>query len=542
MMARTSLFLAATLVLTGVAPSVRAQPDAGRFALLVGSNLGDRSDPVLRHADSDATRLAQTLRLMGGFPADQVVLITGATASEMHDALIQLNARVREHKNGVLVVFYSGHGDEQSLHLSGTRLATAELKTLLVGSPAASRLLIVDACRSGSLVQLKGAHPAPAFAVPAFAEPVPEGFAVLTSSAASEDSQESAALASSYFTYYVNSGLIGAADQDHDGAVTLSELFAFASAETRAATTGSLAGQQNPTFQFALGGQHDLVLTRPGRRDARMGTLEFAEAGRYIVQLWDAGVLAAPMAELAAQEPGAKLALPPGHYHVTRRGQRDIAERDTDVTGGENTVVAPASMSRVDLGRVVRKGDIRRSATGFAVAAGWRTDELVGNGLFMGSGPTLLATLRHDRRHFSLEARMGLEREVVSNPSFQIENLGLSLTAAALLPIDFRTVTLAFGVEAGWVLVRQNYSASGGEWYLDPMPATPELMHPRWSDGVQLGPLAQLDFPLGEKAYLRFEAAFPYRFFNPPPALQGFPTPAFRGAHLHLVVGAGFTF
>jgi hypothetical protein len=67
-------------------------------------------------------------------------------------------------------------------------------------------------------------------------------------------------------------------------------------------------------------------------------------------------------------------------------------------------------------------------------------------------------------------------------------------------------------------------------------------MHPRWSDGVQLGPLAQLDFPLGEKAYLRFEAAFPYRFFNPPPALQGFPTPAFRGAHLHLVVGAGFTF
>ena len=179
----------------------------------MGSNLGDRGDPVLRHAESDATRLAQTLRLMGGFPADQVVLITGATASEMHDALIQLNARVREHENGVLVVFHSGHADEQALHLSGTRLATTELKALLVGSPAASRLLIVDACRSGSLVQLKGAHPAPAFAVPAFAEPVPEGFAVLTSSAASEDSQESAALASSYFSYYVNSGLIGTADQ-----------------------------------------------------------------------------------------------------------------------------------------------------------------------------------------------------------------------------------------------------------------------------------------------------------------------------------------
>src|SRR4029077_10409603 len=135
----------------------------------------------------------------------------------------------------------------------------AELKALLVGSPAASRLLIVDACRSGSLIQLKGATPAPSFVVPAFTEPVPEGFAVLTSSAAFEDSQESAALGSSYFTYYVNSGLIGAADQDRDGAVTLSELYAFASSETRAATASSVAGTQNPTFQFALGGRHDLV-------------------------------------------------------------------------------------------------------------------------------------------------------------------------------------------------------------------------------------------------------------------------------------------
>jgi hypothetical protein len=149
MMARIALVLVATLALAGAAPSVCAQPDSGRFALLVGSNLGDRGDPVLRHAESDATRLAQTLRLMGGFPADQVVLITGATASEMHDALIQLNARVREHKNAVLVVFYSGHADEQSLHLSATRLATAELKALLVGSPAASPASELVECESG---------------------------------------------------------------------------------------------------------------------------------------------------------------------------------------------------------------------------------------------------------------------------------------------------------------------------------------------------------------------------------------------------------
>jgi hypothetical protein len=539
---KTTFFAGIIVALGAVLVARAASADQRRFAVFVGSNIGDRHESILHHAEDDASRVAQTLRTLGDFSPDQVLVLNGVTATELRDAIIRLNMRVREQHDAVLVLFYSGHSDSESLHLAGTHFPLAELKALLVGSPAASRVLVVDACRSGSLIGLKGAQPTPPFSVAALDEPAPEGFAVLTSSTATESAQESASLGGSFFTYYLNSGLLGAADQNHDGAVTLSELYAYASSETRSATVSSPAGQQTPTFQFMLGGRHDLVLTRPGRRDTRMGTMEFAEAGRYIVQLWDAGVLAAPLAELAAHEPGAKLALPPGHYHVTRRGQRDIAERDADVTGGENTVVAPASMSRVDLGRVVRKGDVRRSATGFAVTAGWRTDELVGTGLSMGWGPTLLATLRHDRRHFSLEARLGLEREVVSNPSFQIENLGLSMTAAALLPIDFRTVTLSFGVEAGWVLVRQSYSASGGEWYLDPLPATPELMHPRWSDGLQLGPLAQLDFPLGEKSYLRFEAAFPYRFFNPPPALQGFPTPTFRGAHLHLVAGAGFTF
>ena len=538
---KTPLVLGLLLWLGLVLGPRTASADQRRFAVFVGSNIGDRHESILHHAEDDASRVAQTLRTLGDFSPDQVLVLNGVTATELRDAIIRLNMRVREQHDAVLVLFYSGHADSESLHLAGTHFPLAELKALLVGSPATSRVLVVDACRSGSLIGLKGAQPTQPFSVAALDEPAPEGFAVLTSSTATESAQESASLGGSFFTYYLNSGLLGAADQNRDGAVTLSELYAFASSETRAATVSSPAGQQTPTFQFMLGGRHDLVLTRPGRRDARMGTMEFAEAGRYIVQLWDAGVLAAPIAELAAHEPGAKLALPPGHYHVTRRGQRDIAERDTDITGGENTVVATANMSHVDLGRVVRKGGVRRSATGFAVTAGWRTDEIASESLRMGSGPTLLATLRHDRRHFSLEARMGLEREVVSSPVFQIENRALSLTAAALLPIDLRMVTLTFGVELGWVLIRQSYSTTKDEYYYDAMPATPELIHPpRWSDGLQVGPLVQLDLPLGEKAHLRFETGFPYRDFNRAPSSSA---PTYnRGIHMHLVVGAGFSF
>lgn len=539
-----------TLLVVAIASVTLAGPrtaaaDPRRFAVFVGSNIGDPHESILHHAEDDATRVAQTLRTLGDFPADQVLVLNAVTAPELRDAILHLNMRVHEQPDAVLLLFYSGHADAESLHLAGTHFPLTELKALLVGSPASSRVLVVDACRSGSLIGLKGARPTQPFAVAALDEPVPQGFAVLASSTATENAQESAALGGSFFTYYLNSGLLGAADQDRDGAVTLSELYAFASSETRAATVSSPVGQQTPTFQFMLGGKHDLVLTRPGRRDVRMGLLEFTEPGRYVVQPWNAGLLGAPIAEMAAHDPGARLALPPGHYHVTRRGQRDIAESDADVTGGETTVLATSRMSRVDLGRVVRKGDVRRSATGFAVLGGWRSDELAGttfgSSLKMGSGPTLLATVRHDRRRFSLEARLGLEREVISSALIRTENRALSVGAAGLYPIDFRVLTLSLGAEIGWVLVRQSYAPTANEPYLAAMPVSPDLVHPRWSNGLQLGPLAQLDLPVGQRAYLRLEAAFPYRYFS-----ESWPrsdsTPFHKGAHLHVVAGAGMSF
>jgi hypothetical protein len=537
--AKTAVAVSVAQILAGMTTPAHSDPDAARFALLVGSNLGDRGEPVLHHADDDATHLAQTLRLLGEFPADQVVLMTGATAPEMRDALIRLNARVREHSNGVLVVFYSGHADANALHLAGTRLPMAELKALLVGSPAVSRVLIVDACRSGSLIELKGAHPAPSFVVPAFAEPVPEGFAVLTSSAASEDSQESAALGGSYFTYYVNSGLIGAADQDRNRAVTLSELYAFASSETRAATASSAAGPQNPTFQFALGGRHDLVLTRLGRRDVRLGTLRFGQAGRYLVQRREVAGLSPPVAEVAARDVGAELALPPGGYRVTLRGERDISERDYVVIGGEITQVELAQMVRIDVGRIVRKGGgPRRSATGFAVATGWHTAEVGGATLSLGSGPNLVASARHDRKWFSVEARLGLDRGVFTDVrGIEFDNRAVTPAVLALLPFDWRTVTLALGLEAGVVLMHQSLGLSAQHSQLVSVPATASLLKPHWSTGLQYGAIAQIDSPIGPHSYLRVEAGVLGRAFSGGDRNEGH-----RGAHLRFLIGLGTAF
>jgi hypothetical protein len=151
-----------------------AAADPARFALLVGANQGDPHEPVLHHAEDDAGRLAQTFRTMGDFPPDQVVLMT---APQRHRAARRPHPpqrpRPRAPRRGCCWSSTRGTPTPRPLHLGGTRLPMAELKALLVGSPALSRVLIVDACRSGALIQLKGAHPAPPFEVPVLAEPVP---------------------------------------------------------------------------------------------------------------------------------------------------------------------------------------------------------------------------------------------------------------------------------------------------------------------------------------------------------------------------------
>jgi hypothetical protein len=95
-----------------------------------------------------------------------------------------------------------------------------------------------------------------------------------------------------------------------------------------------------------------------------VGGLRFAQPGRYVVQRWQPAGLSPPLAEVATSDAGAQIALPAGRYRVTRRDERSLAERDCEVVAGQTITVETAQMARIDLGRVVRKGGTRSSATG----------------------------------------------------------------------------------------------------------------------------------------------------------------------------------
>ena len=68
---------------------------APRFAVVVGANRGEADDRPLRYAEHDARRVAEALRTVGRFPADQIALVTAGTAAEVREVMQRTNARLR---------------------------------------------------------------------------------------------------------------------------------------------------------------------------------------------------------------------------------------------------------------------------------------------------------------------------------------------------------------------------------------------------------------------------------------------------------------
>jgi len=77
-----------------------------------------------------------------------------------------------------------------------------------------------------------------------------KGDAFMTSSSANEASQESDAIRGSFFTYYLVSGLRGAADMIHDGRITLNEAYQYAYNETLSRTEKTMGGTQHPNYDI----------------------------------------------------------------------------------------------------------------------------------------------------------------------------------------------------------------------------------------------------------------------------------------------------
>lgn len=308
---------------------------SGRFAVLATAGEAAGQTP-LRYVDADAERVRAVLAELGGIDEGRVLRVRDATPASLRAALATAESALRGDPDSVLVVYFSGHAEERGLLLGNDRFDYQELRSLLAQSAVRTRVVLLDACRSGGALTSKGGRPTGGFDVRSLRSETVSGAAIIAASTASEQAQESSRIEGSFFTHHLVSGLRGAADQNGDGRVTLAESYAYAYTQTLSSTSTTLLGPQHPSYQYDLAGAGELILTDLGRAQATLSLPVGASGDRFMV--FDAHD------NLLAEVTGGgrratSLALPAGSYRVTRRrGERAAVGMVSLPVGGKQSL------------------------------------------------------------------------------------------------------------------------------------------------------------------------------------------------------------
>jgi hypothetical protein len=346
------------LLWLGVTTSLGLWPQASwsaevRLLVAIGNNVGDPGEAPLRFADADARRVRDLFVELGDVAQERAVLVVNEGASAVRERLAEVRGRMAELRAAghsiTLVLYVSSHARAGALHLSGTELPLDELREFAAEAPARLKLVVIDACQSGSVARPKGGTPVEPFEV--HLERLPIGGEVfITSSGPVEASQEWDSLGGSLFTHHWLTGLRGDADADGDGDVSLAESYAYAFRHTVVAAS---AVEQHPVFDMNLSGSGDLVLSQPARGK---GALVFPAAlsGRYVVASRPRPDV---VAEITKQEGRPlRLAVPPGRYLVRKRLGTTVGLIELELPYGGTRTIDESQMQRRDFAEVALKG------------------------------------------------------------------------------------------------------------------------------------------------------------------------------------------
>ena len=306
-----------------------------RFVLAAGANLGGQGRIPLQYAISDAEKFADIMVTMGGVRATDRVLLSDPDRAALERAVEEMRGQVAaaklEARRTEVLVYYSGHADEEGLLIGEERLNYRELRGLMDRIDADVRIAILDACASGAITRIKGGTRRAAFEVDTSSDM--RGYAFLTSSSAEETAQESDRIQASFFTHYLVSGMRGGADISGDGKVTLNEAYQFAYNETLNRTVESQGGAQHPAYHINLSGTGDVVMTDVRQTSAGLVLGEQLSGRLFLRNANDQLV-----AELHKPEGRiVELALEAGEYGVHLEHKGDLFLAHTVVVNGQRT-------------------------------------------------------------------------------------------------------------------------------------------------------------------------------------------------------------
>ncbi|MBI4635245.1 MAG: caspase family protein [Candidatus Rokubacteria bacterium] len=273
-----------------VAPAA-ATPARRRWAVVVGvGDYDDPSIPRLRFAGRDAEAMYRFLTTRGGYPPENVLLLTDGAAikptlQNIRRALGDFLSRKPE-RDDMVLVYFAGHGapdldasgteadgvsrylvprDAEAASLYATAFPMDEIDRVFRRIAAERVVVLLDTCYSGaaggrtfSRIQTRS----PAFS-DVFLERLTRsrGRLIITASGANEVALELDELSHGLFTHYVLEGLGGKADRDGDGVITVSELYEYVEkhVEARARAAG---GRQRPLMKGEIEGSLPLAEVR----------------------------------------------------------------------------------------------------------------------------------------------------------------------------------------------------------------------------------------------------------------------------------------
>ena len=336
-----------------IAQDLFALDGVQRWVLAVGANDGGTKRETLQYAVSDAQNFVQVMETMGG--VDAGVLLSDPRIDDLEKALNALHNRVAyaEAARREVIIYYSGHADENGLRLGESLFSYARLRNAMDRMEAEVQIAILDACASGAITRLKGGRRQKAFMVDASSDM--RGYAFLTSSSADEVAQESDAIGASFFSHYLVSGLRGAADVTGDGRVTLNEAYHFAFQNTLEGTERTLGGVQHPAYDIKMTGTGDVVMTDVRQTSAGLILAEVLQ-GRFFVRNANRQLIA-ELYKPAGRR--VELGLEPGLYRVHMAREVQSATASVELAMGQREILDEEHFEIIARERTTMRGEIK---------------------------------------------------------------------------------------------------------------------------------------------------------------------------------------
>ena len=339
-------------MLTALATTRAAGQVPRRMGVVMSSNDGGHTRARLRYANSDAAQFAMLMQSIGGIAATDMRVLRDADRARFRATMDELKQQMAAAPGDTeLVFYYSGHADESGLLLHEERIAYDHLKKTIEALPAKTKVVIVDACFSGSLTLLKGGTHESPFISGSLARS--SGYAVVTSSSPDESSQESERLRASIFTHHLLSGLRGTADLNGDRRITMDEAYRYAYEKTIEMTAKTQYGAQHPSYDFQLKGRGDFVLTDLQRRIAALELSQGYEGHFYLKSA--GGHLIAEMTK--KKEHIRLLALEPGSYELIHNEGQNYHRALFKLESSQVITLSRLVFENIPMERVALRGD-----------------------------------------------------------------------------------------------------------------------------------------------------------------------------------------